>query len=45
MDDVLGTTLRPNVPGTLDERPNWSIPLPLEPEPRVKRVAELVRLP
>jgi len=47
LDDVLGTTGRPNVPGTLHQRPNWSVPLPLELEellvdPRVKRVVELL---
>ena len=29
LDDALGVETRPNVPGTTDERPNWSIPLPL----------------
>jgi 4-alpha-glucanotransferase len=36
MEDVLGVTERPNVPGTLDdERPNWSVglPLPIEDVP------------
>lgn len=29
LDDALGVEARPNVPGTTDERPNWSIPLPV----------------
>lgn len=29
LDDVAGAEERPNLPGTVDERPNWSIPLPL----------------
>lgn len=29
LEDALGVTERPNYPGTVDERPNWSIPLPL----------------
>lgn len=28
LDDALGIEERPNVPGTTDERPNWSIALP-----------------
>ncbi len=28
LDDVLGATAQPNVPGTVDEFPNWRIPLP-----------------
>lgn len=28
LDDVTGATARPNVPGTVDEFPNWRIPLP-----------------
>ena len=28
LEDTLGVVLRPNVPGTTEERPNWSIPLP-----------------
>jgi 4-alpha-glucanotransferase len=35
---------RPNVPGTIDQRPNWSLPLPvplddLAADPRVRRLA------
>jgi 4-alpha-glucanotransferase len=29
MEDALALRQRPNLPGTTDERPNWSIPLPL----------------
>lgn len=29
LDDLLGAEHRPNVPGTIDEHPNWRIPLPL----------------
>jgi 4-alpha-glucanotransferase len=28
LDDALRVTERPNLPGTIDEHPNWSIPLP-----------------
>ena len=28
LDDALGATERPNVPGTVDEHPNWRVPLP-----------------
>jgi 4-alpha-glucanotransferase len=44
LDDALCVSSRPNVPGTTDERPNWSIPLPLlfeeiEVDPGVAAVA------
>ena len=29
LEDTLGVVDRPNLPGTTEERPNWSIPLPL----------------
>ena len=29
LDDVVGATVQPNVPGTVDEFPNWRVPLPL----------------
>ena len=29
LDDALGTELRPNVPGTIDEHPNWRLRQPL----------------
>ena len=32
LDDALGVTSRPNIPGTTDERANWSIPLPVTVE-------------
>lgn len=32
LEDTLGVVERPNLPGTTDERPNWSIPLPLSLE-------------
>jgi 4-alpha-glucanotransferase len=28
LDDAIGAPLRPNIPGTVDERPNWRLPLP-----------------
>ena len=42
---AVGATDRPNVPGTVDERPNWALPLPvavedLATDPRVRRLAE-----
>ncbi len=44
LDDALCVEPRPNVPGTTDERPNWSIPLPktleeIEDDPGVAAVA------
>ena len=29
LDDLMGAEHRPNVPGTIDEHPNWRIPLPV----------------
>ncbi|BFU43126.1 4-alpha-glucanotransferase [Krasilnikovia sp. MM14-A1004] len=29
LDDLAGVRVRPNIPGTIDEHPNWRIPLPL----------------
>ncbi|HEX9969065.1 MAG TPA: 4-alpha-glucanotransferase, partial [Acidimicrobiales bacterium] len=45
LDDALGMELRPNVPGTTDERPNWSIPLskPLESIENDSGVAAVAR--
>ncbi|MDQ3646056.1 MAG: 4-alpha-glucanotransferase [Actinomycetota bacterium] len=45
LEDALAVEERPNVPGTLDERPNWSLALPatleeIEPHPLVVAVAE-----
>ena len=47
LEDAVGATDRPNVPGTVDERPNWALPLPLAVEdlatdPRVRRLAEIL---
>ena len=44
LEDSLGVRERPNQPGTTDERPNWSVPLPLQLEelfehPLPRRVA------
>jgi len=48
LDDALAVKERPNMPGTTDEWPNWSIPLPLpleeiEDDPRPRRMADLLR--
>jgi 4-alpha-glucanotransferase len=32
LEDALGVSSRPNLPGTTSERPNWSIPLPMRLE-------------
>jgi 4-alpha-glucanotransferase len=45
LDDALGVQERPNMPGTLDEWPNWRIALPLpleeiETDPRPRAVAD-----
>ena len=42
--DVLGESRQPNLPGTVDEYPNWRLPLPVSLEramadPRVARIA------
>jgi 4-alpha-glucanotransferase len=29
LDDLVGAQHAPNVPGTIDEHPNWRIPLPV----------------
>ena len=47
LEDVLGIEQRPNMPGTMDERPNWAIPLSktleeLQTDPRILKVAELL---
>jgi 4-alpha-glucanotransferase len=41
--DVIGETRQPNLPGTVDEYPNWRLPLPvtleeLKTDPRVADV-------
>lgn len=48
MEDALALTQRPNLPGTVAERPNWSLalPLPLEEaldDPLVNKVAAAMR--
>ncbi len=47
LEDALGVEERPNVPGTTDERPNWSLALPLpleemEDDPLTSAVAEVL---
>ena len=46
LEDLCHVTLRPNVPGTTDERPNWSMALPLSVEELTSdaTVAERLRL-
>jgi 4-alpha-glucanotransferase len=44
LEDAVEAHERPNVPGTIDQRPNWSLPLPvpleeLAADPRVRRLA------
>lgn len=46
--DVVGETRQPNLPGTVDEYPNWRLPLPvtleqLQHDPRVNRVVAGLR--
>jgi 4-alpha-glucanotransferase len=48
--DVVAETRQPNLPGTVDEYPNWRLPLPLTREqffddPRVGEIAALFRDP
>ncbi|WP_444948147.1 4-alpha-glucanotransferase [Micromonospora ureilytica] len=45
--DVLGEVRQPNMPGTVDEYPNWRLPLPagvaqIRADPRVTRVVDLL---
>ena len=47
LDDALGVAERPNMPGTVSERPNWCLALPapledVEADPRVAAVADAV---
>src|SRR4051794_3914745 len=47
LDDAIGAPLRPNIPGTVDERPNWRLPLPatieeLESHPLAAAVAAIL---
>ena len=46
--DVIGETRQPNLPGTVDEYPNWRLPLPLTLEelrldPRVAAITSAFR--
>ena len=50
LDDALGVEERPNLPGTVDERPNWCLALPspleeIEADPRVLGVAAALGTP
>jgi 4-alpha-glucanotransferase len=47
--DVVGEVRQPNLPGTVDEYPNWRLPLPvtleeLREDPRVRVVVDQLRL-
>ncbi|HTE68716.1 MAG TPA: 4-alpha-glucanotransferase [Actinomycetes bacterium] len=47
LEDAVQARDRPNVPGTIDQRPNWSLPLPvklddLATDPRVRRLAAIL---
>ena len=44
--DVLGEERQPNLPGTVDEYPNWRLPLPVTLEELLSdpRVAEVIRI-
>jgi 4-alpha-glucanotransferase len=47
LEDAVEARDRPNVPGTIDQRPNWSLPLPvplddLAADPRVRRLAGIL---
>jgi 4-alpha-glucanotransferase len=47
--DVVGEVRQPNLPGTVDEYPNWRLPLPLSLEdlrtdPRVRTVVDTLRV-
>jgi 4-alpha-glucanotransferase len=48
LEDAVEAHERPNVPGTIDQRPNWALPLPvllddLAADPRVRRLAGILR--
>ena len=48
MEDVLGLSEQVNVPGTIDEHPNWRTPLPvlleeLHSHPRIAEIAAIMR--
>ena len=47
LDDAVGALMRPNVPGTIDQHPNWRLALPvllddLADDPRILAVAEVL---
>jgi 4-alpha-glucanotransferase len=47
--DIIGETRQPNLPGTVDQYPNWRLPLPvsleeLRDDPRVRTVTDALRL-
>ena len=47
--DVVGETRQPNLPGTVDQYPNWRLPLPesleeLRDDPRVRVITDELRL-
>ena len=47
LEDAVESHDRPNVPGPIDQRPNWSLPLPvplddLAADPRVRRLAGIL---
>jgi len=46
MEDVLGVAEQPNLPGTVDEHPNWrrKLPLPVEAWGRDERLRNVARL-
>ena len=46
--DVLGETRQPNLPGTIDEYPNWRLPLPqtleqMREDSQVARITTIFR--
>ncbi len=48
LDDLTGAEHRPNLPGTIDEHPNWRVPLPvllddLDGLPRAEAIAAALR--
>jgi 4-alpha-glucanotransferase len=50
LDDAAVVTERPNMPGTVDERPNWSLALPvpledLEQSPTAAAIAGALNRP
>jgi 4-alpha-glucanotransferase len=50
LDDALAVEERPNMPGTTDEWPNWSLALPvpldeISAQPLVAEIAQLLRRP